>query len=76
MYRNWERGVTTWLYIDEAPCRGISLVEEPEIAIRKFLDRARSFKLSPDDYEAINTIGERWCGDELIASLCEELVHG
>lgn len=56
--------------LDEGPCRGISLVEDPEIAIRKFLNQARSFELSPDDYEVIKTIGERWDGDELIASLC------
>ncbi len=61
--------------LDEGPCRGISLVEEPEIAIRKFLNRAQSFKLSPDDYEVIKTIGERWDKDELIASLCENLIY-
>ena len=61
--------------LDEGPCRGISLVEDPEIAIRKFLNQARSFELSPDDYEVIKTIGERWDKDELIASLCEELMH-
>ena len=61
--------------LDEGPCRGISLVEDPEIAIRKFLNQAQNFKLSPDDYEVIKTIEERWAGDELIARLCEELIN-
>ena len=61
--------------LDEGPCRGISLVEEPEIVIRKFLNQAKSFKLSTDDYEVIKTIEERWAGDELIARLCEELIN-
>ncbi len=61
--------------LDEGPCRGISLVEEPEIAIRKFLNQAQNFKLSPDDYDVIKTIEERWDRDELIASLCEDLIY-
>jgi len=61
--------------LDEEPCRGISLVEDPESAIRKFLNQARSFELSSDDYEVIRTIEERWDRDELIASLCEELIN-
>ena len=61
--------------LDEGPCRGISLVEDPEIAIRKFLNQAKSFKLSPDDYEVIKTIEERWDRDELIARLCEDLIN-
>ena len=61
--------------LDEGPCRGISLVEDPEIAIRKFLNQAKNFKMSPDDYEVIKTIEERWAGDELIARLCEELIN-
>ena len=60
--------------LDEEPCRGISLVEDPESAIRKFLNQARSFELSPDDYEVIRTIGERWDRDEQIAGLCEDLI--
>ena len=61
--------------LDEGPCRGISLVEEPETAIRKFLNQAKNFKLSPDDYEVIKTIEERWDGDEMIARLCEDLIN-
>ncbi len=61
--------------LDEGPCRGISLVEEPETAIRKFLNRAKGFKLSPDDYEVIKTIEVRWDRDDLIASLCEDLLR-
>ena len=61
--------------LDEGPCRGISLVEDPESAIRKFLNQARSFELSPDDYEVIRTIEERWDRDEQIARICEELLH-
>ena len=61
--------------LDEGPCRGISLVEDPESAIRKFLNQARSFELSPDNYEVIRTIEERWDRDEQIARLCEELLH-
>ena len=61
--------------LDEGPCLGISLVEDPETAIRKFLKQAQSFKLSPDDYEVIKTIEERWDRDELIASLCEDLIY-
>lgn len=37
--------------LDEGPCRGISLIEDPEIQIRKFLNQAQSFKLTPEDYE-------------------------
>ena len=61
--------------LDEGPCRGISLVEDPEIAIRKFLNQAQSFNLSPDDYKVIKAIKERWDRDELIASLCEDLIY-
>ena len=61
--------------LDEGPCRGISLVENPEDTIRKFLNQARSFKLSPDDFEVIKTIEERWDRDELIASLCKDLLY-
>ncbi|MBQ7058245.1 MAG: hypothetical protein IJM83_02955 [Firmicutes bacterium] len=61
--------------LDEVPCRGISLVEEPETAIHKFLNQAKSFKLSPDDYKVIETIEKRWDRDELIASLCEDLLY-
>ena len=61
--------------LDEGPCRGISLVEEPETGIHKYLNQAKSFKLSPDDYEVIKTIEERWDRDELIASLCEDLLY-
>ena len=61
--------------LDESPCRGISLVENPVSAIRKFLNQARNFKLNADDYEVIKTIEERWDRDELIASLCEELIY-
>ena len=61
--------------LDESPCRGISLVEDPEAAIRKFLNQAQNFKLSPDDYEVIKTIEERWDRDERIASLCEDLIY-
>ena len=61
--------------LDEGPCRGISLVEDPEIAIRKYLNQAQNFKLSPDDYEVIKTIEERWDRDERIASLCEDLIY-
>ena len=62
--------------LDEGPCRGISLLEEPEIAIRKFLTQAKSFKLSSDDYEVIKTIEARWNRDEKIAGLCEDLLYG
>ena len=61
--------------LDEGSCRGISLVEDPEIAIRKFLNQAQSFNLSPDDYKVIKAIKERWDRDELIASLCEDLIY-
>ena len=61
--------------LDESPCRGISLVEEPEIAIVKFLNQAKNFKLKPDDYEVIKTIKERWDKDEMIVSLCEDLMN-
>ena len=61
--------------LDESPCRGISLAENPESTIRKFLNHARSFKLSADDYEVIKAIEERWDRDELIASLCEDLIY-
>ena len=61
--------------LDEGPCRGISLVEDPASALRKFLNQAQNFELSPDDYEVIRTIEERWDGDELIAILCEDLLH-
>ena len=61
--------------LDEEPCRGISLVEEPETAIRKFLNQAQNFQLSPEDYEVIKTIEERWDRDEQIAGLCEELLY-
>jgi hypothetical protein len=61
--------------LDEGPCRGISLVEDPEIAIRKFLNQAQSFNLSPDDYKVIKAIKERWDRDELIASFCEDLIY-
>lgn len=61
--------------LDESPCRGISLVENPESAIRKFLNQARSFKLHADDYEVIKTIEEHWDRDELIVSLCEDLIY-
>jgi hypothetical protein len=61
--------------LDEGPCRGISLVEDPEIAIRKFLNQAQSFNLSPHDYKVIKAIKERWDRDELIASLCEDLIY-
>ena len=60
--------------LDEGPCRGISLVENPESAICKFLNQARNFKLNADDYEVIKTIEERWDRDNLIASLCEDLI--
>ena len=46
-----------------------------EIAIRKYLNQAQNFKLSPDDYEVIKTIEERWDRDELIARLCEDLIY-
>ena len=45
--------------LDEGPCRGISLVENPESAIRKFLNQARRFKMNADDYEVIKTLEER-----------------
>ena len=61
--------------LDEVPCRGISLVEEPETAIHKFLNQAKSFTLSPDDYEVIKTIEARFDRDELIARLCEDLIY-
>ena len=61
--------------LDEGPCRGISLLEDPEIAIRKFLNQAKNFKLSPDDHEVIKTIEVRWDRDELIAGLCEDLLY-
>ena len=61
--------------LDEGPCRGISLVEDPEIAIRKYLNQAQNFKLSPDDYEVIKTIEARWDRDELIARLCKDLIY-
>ena len=61
--------------LDEEPCRGISLVEEPETAIRKFLNQAKSFKLSPEDYEVIKTIEARWDRDESIAGLCEDILY-
>ena len=61
--------------LDEGPCHGISLVEDPEIAIRKYLNQAQNFKLSPDDYEVIRTIEARWDRDELIARLCEDLIY-
>ena len=61
--------------LDESPCRGISLVENPESTIRKFLNQARHFKLRSDDYEVIKTIEERWDRDELIAGLCEDLIY-
>jgi len=61
--------------LDEGPCLGISLVEDPENAIRKFLNQAQNFKLSPDDFEVIKTIQERWNSDELIASLCGDLLY-
>ena len=61
--------------LDEGPCRGISLVEEHETVIHKFLSQAKSFKLRPDDYEVIKTIEERWDRDELIASICEDLLY-
>ena len=61
--------------LDEGPCRGISLVEDPEIALRKFLNQAQSYNLSPDDYKVIKAIKERWDRDELIASLCEDLIY-
>jgi hypothetical protein len=61
--------------LDEGPCRGISLVEDPEIAIRKFLNQAQSFNLSSDDYKVIKAIKKRWDRDELIASLFEDLIY-
>ena len=60
--------------LDEGPCLGISLVEDPETAIRKFLNQAKNFELSPDDYDLIKAIEERWDKDEQIANLCEELI--
>ena len=61
--------------LDEEPCRGISLVEEPETSIRKFLNQAKSFQLGPEDYEVIKTIEARWDRDDQIASLCEALLY-
>ena len=61
--------------LDESPCRGISLVEDPERNTRKSLIQSRSFKLNADDYEVIKTIEERWDRDERIASLCEDLIY-
>jgi len=61
--------------LDESPCRGISLVEDPEAAIRKFLNQAQNYKLSPDDYAVIKTIEERWDADELIAGLAEVIIE-
>ena len=61
--------------LDEEPCRGISLVEEPESAIRKFLNQAQSFKLGPEDYEVIKTIEARWDRDDQIAGLCEDILY-
>lgn len=52
--------------LDEGPCLGISLVEEPENVLRKFLDQAKIFTLSPDDEDVIKTIGERLGGDLMI----------
>jgi len=60
--------------LDEGPCNGISLVEDSETVIHKFLNLAKGFKLSPDDYEVIKAIEERWDRDELITSLCEDLL--
>ena len=61
--------------LDEEPCRGISLVEDSESAIRKFLNQAKSFQLSPDDYEVIKTIEARWDRDDQIAGLCEDILY-
>ena len=61
--------------LDEEPCRGISLVEDPESAIRKFLNQAQSFKLGPEDYEVIKTIEARWDRDDQIAGLCEDILY-
>lgn len=52
-----------------------TMPKDPETAIRKFRNQAKSFKLSADDYEVIKTIEERWDRDELIASLCEDLIY-
>ena len=60
--------------LDESPCRGISLVEDPERNTRKSLIQSRSFKLNADDYEVIKTIEERWDRDELIAGLANALL--
>ena len=61
--------------LDEGPCRGISLVEDAESAIRKFLKQAKNFELSPDDHEVIKAIAERWDRDELIDGLCKDLLY-
>ena len=61
--------------LDEEPCRGISLVDDPETTIRKFLNQAKSFELSPEDYEVIKTIEARWDRDEQIAGLCEDILY-
>ena len=61
--------------LDEGPCRGISLVEDPETAIRKFLNQAKNFQLGPDDVAVIKTIEAHWDRDELIAGLCEDLLY-
>ena len=60
--------------LDESPCRGISLVADPE-RNTQILIQSRSFKLNVDDYEVIKTIEERWDRDERIASLCEDLIY-
>jgi len=59
--------------LDEGPVYGISRIKDPEGVLRRFLHRAQSFKLGPDDYRIIDQIEKRWEKDPLIPAMCRDL---
>ena len=65
--------------LSEGPVLGISIIKDPDIAVRRFLDQARYFKLEHEDYRAISDIRVRYENgehrDDLIVKLCKDLIN-
>ena len=66
--------------LSEGPVLGISIIKNPDIAVRRFLDQARFFKLGHEDYRVISDIRVRYENeehrDDLIVKLCKDLING
>ena len=64
----------------EGPVLGISIIKDPDTAVRRFLDQAKHFKLEHEDYRVISDIRVRYENeehrDDLIVKLCKDLING